>query len=104
MADFRTNALNLAELDLALLEIESIAGIRPSYGLHGRLTIAEKLRPTQDYVPDVLKRCAYVSNSVGFDGRPDAESEWTKMRREKPDALMDYSTHNLWPFVGKMMP
>lgn len=111
MADFATNAKNLAELDLALIEAEALsyechpAYVKPKYQTGGIIRVVDSVvnLPTTA----ILYRAAYLSHRMRFDGKatmPDEETEWTRVRREKPETLNDHSTHNLYPFEGKMMP
>ena len=98
---FLTNAKTLQELDLALLEVERLGNLSPvSYHApHAIETSADSRTDT------ILARAAFVEGRSGIDGSVETPpSIWEQMREHRVPGLQDHSTHNLFPFEGKMRP
>jgi hypothetical protein len=96
---FKTNASNLDELDIAIAELTEMSiftdGVR--YIAEGECSTS--VRSLQISI-DRLAMFDYI------DGLAHERylTKWAKIREDRPDKTLDHSTHNLWPFTGKLEP
>lgn len=91
---FKTNASNLDELDIARAELAafSVEEEAPIYIGQGEFSGA----PT--WLQQVIDRAAM------FDYGNFSPTRWQRIQLERYDRTFDHSTHNLYPFVGKIEP
>jgi hypothetical protein len=106
---FKTNAKNLDELSLAFLETESIVNSADviaaiQYEAMAKTISIEDVDDKAEYYQRLLDRSAFLDGDVGIDGVIMNPSTWRRLRDTIPEALQDHSTHNLYPFEGKLMP
>lgn len=95
---FKTNAENLDELDIALAELYAFSPYRPSYQRAG-------FCHTEDVDPHQAgSRLAMFDDIDGGTPLTQLYTAWSQMRVGRYDPRFDHSTHNLWPFVGKLEP
>jgi SAM-dependent methyltransferase len=92
-----TNAKTVEELDIALLEVDSLLeSVGCVYYGNNQIGVFKPATHDESFA---LQRAAYIESELMGD-----ESEWTRLSRQIVPPLKDYSTHNLYPFEGKMHP
>lgn len=102
MTIFKTNALNLDELDIAWAELKAM-----NTGLTWGRPIYIGNREFQGGVANLqqsIDRLAMFDAYAGLTPEDSHQTEWMKMRLSRYDKTLDHSTHNLYPFVGKLEP
>lgn len=97
MTDFVTSAKTIDEIDLALLELTSLTDGPATY-------VGRALFRVATHKDRVLTRSAYVIGATAMDHLIEEPSAWATIRADKPEGLKDHSSHNLFPFEGKLLP
>lgn len=110
MTSLKTNAENLDELDIAILELRelSMPGLENRGNVHyGHRGKCHAQLADLDLAISRLAMFDYY-NIPGFPV-PNYSEEWQptlwcKIRGHRYDKRLDHSTHSLWPFQGKLEP
>lgn len=94
---FKTNALSIDELDIARAELDAFC-LEPSNYMGQR-----EFGGHVDVLQRFLDRAAMFDSCDGL-YYEQYLTQWAQIRERRYDKTLDHSTHNLWPFVGKLEP
>lgn len=96
---FKANALSLDELDIARAELNAFSTEEDAsiYVGQGEFNGGPKV------LQQFLDRAAMFDSCDGLYYERYI-TKWAQIREGRYDKTLDHSTHNLWPFIGKLEP